>query len=190
MARRATLGLVADTVVVETERLILRAWSLDDVDELARVFAVDQVWWFPFRRGFDRDETEQFVVRQRTRSETHGFAMWAATLKPGGHIIGYIGLAIPEWLPEVMPSVDVGWRLHPRTWGLGLATEGGRGALEYAFDHLGLDRVIAIYDVDNVASGRVMEKLGMRPFHRTHDPNYDNDLAVYELLRDDWARGR
>lgn len=87
----------------------------------------------------------------------------------------------------MLPTVEVGWRLHPDHWGVGLATEGGRASLEYAFDRVGLDRVISIYDPENVASGRVMAKLGMRPWRRTTDPARGNVLAVYELTRQEWA---
>jgi len=53
---------------------------------------------------------------------------------------------------------------------------------------LGLDRIIAIYDIRNEASGRVMRKLGMRPYLRTRDPNHEVDLEVYELRREGRAR--
>jgi len=57
--------------------------------------------------------------------------MWAAELKDDARLVGFIGLAVPRWLPEVLPAVELGWRLHPDEWGRGLATEGGRAALRY-----------------------------------------------------------
>jgi RimJ/RimL family protein N-acetyltransferase len=168
---------------VETERLVLRRWSTDDVDALAAVFAEPAFWHFPFRRGFTRDETEQFVERQLEHWATHGFGMWAVELKADGRLAGYTGLAIPTWLPQVLPAVEVGWRLHPDHWGRGLATEGGAASLRYGFEKLGLDRIIAIAMPDNVASLRVMAKLGMVEALQTWDAERNVPHVVYEVMR-------
>jgi RimJ/RimL family protein N-acetyltransferase len=168
---------------VETERLVLRRWSTDDVDALAAVFAEPAFWHFPFRRGFTRDETEQFVERQLEHWATHGFGMWAVELKADGRLAGYTGLAIPTWLPQVLPAVEVGWRLHPDHWGRGLATEGGAASLRYGFEKLGLDRIIAIAMPDNVASLRVMAKLGMVEALQTWDAERNVPQVVYEVMR-------
>jgi RimJ/RimL family protein N-acetyltransferase len=173
--------------VIQTDRLTLRPWAPGDLDALAAIFAEQAVWRFPFGRGLDREATEQFIARQISHQVAHGFGLWAAELNTDRCLIGYIGLAVPTWLPEVLPAVEVGWRLHPDHWGRGLATEGGRAALEYGFDRTGLDRIISIYDPKNVASGRVMEKLGMRPWRRATDPVRSNVLAVHELNRQEWA---
>ncbi len=168
---------------METERLVLRRWSEDDVDALAAVFAEPAFWHFPFRRGFTREETEQFVERQLEHWATHGFGMWAVELKADGRLAGYTGLAIPTWLPQVLPAVEVGWRLHPDHWGRGLATEGGAASLRYGFEELGLDRIIAIAMPDNVASLRVMAKLGMVEALQTWDAERNVPQVVYEVMR-------
>ncbi|MDQ4090204.1 MAG: GNAT family N-acetyltransferase [Actinomycetota bacterium] len=168
---------------METERLVLRRWSEDDVDALAAIFAEPAFWHFPFRRGFTREETEQFVERQLEHWATHGFGMWAVELKADGRLAGYTGLAIPTWLPQVLPAVEVGWRLHPDHWGRGLATEGGAASLRYGFEELGLDRIIAIAMPDNVASLRVMAKLGMVEALQTWDAERNVPQVVYEVMR-------
>ncbi len=156
--------------VVETERLRLRPWAPDDVEPLAAVFAIPAVWRYPFGRGLTREETERFLQRHLRHWEADGFGSWAAELRGTRELVGYVGLTTPTWLPEVMPAVEVGWRLHPAHWGQGLATEGGRASLRHGFEELGLDRIIGIFVPENVASGRVMEKLGMKPFLTTTDP--------------------
>ena len=173
--------------VIQTDRLTLRPWAPRDIDALAPIFADKAVWCFPFGRGLDREATDQFIARQISHQEAHGFGLWAAELNTDRRLIGFIGLAVPTWLPEVLPAVEVGWRLHPDHWGQELATEGGRASLKYGFDRIGLDRIISIYDPENVASGRVMEKLGMRPWLRMTDPERGNLLAVYESTRRGWA---
>lgn len=173
--------------VVETERLRLRAWRADDVDELAAVFAEPAFWRYPFGRGLTRDETEQFLAREVAHWEAHGYGRWAVERRDEPGIIGYAGLAIPTWLPEVLPAVEVGWRLHPDHWGRGLATEAGRASLRHGFEDLGLDRIISIFVRENVASGRVMEKLGMRPCLTTSDPTTGDPLEVTEITAADWV---
>lgn len=171
---------------VETERLRLRPWRPDDIDALAAIFAEPAMWWYPFGRGLTRDECERFLDRQIQHRQTHGFGMWAAELRDSGELIGYIGLAVPAWLPAVMPAVEVGWRLHPAHWGRGLATEGGRASLRYGFEVLQLDRIIAIFMPENVPSGRIMAKLGMRDCLTTTDPGHGGLLRVREITVDQW----
>lgn len=173
---------------VETERLRLRGWAADDLDALAAIFAEPAFWHHPFGRGLSRDETERFIDRQLDGWATQGFGLWAAELREEGVLIGFIGLTVPQWLPEVLPAVEVGWRLHPAHWGRGLATEGGRASLEYGFEALGLDRIISIFTPANVASGRVMDKLGMTPFLTTTDPERDIPLEVRAITRGVWLR--
>ena len=174
-------------MTVQTERLILRPWREDDIDALAAIFAEPAFWRYPFGRGFTRDEAEQFLDRQFLHWETHGFGSWAAELKDGGRLLGYIGLAVPEWLPQVMPAVEAGWRLHPDAWGKGLATEGGRASLHYGFQELGLDRIISIVMPGNVASRRVMAKLGMVEVSTAWDPEREVLLEVHEITGAAWA---
>ena len=172
---------------METERLVLREWHPDDGDALASIFAEQAFWHFPFGRGLSREETDRFLARQLVHRERYGFGSWAAELKDDGPLIGYIGLAVPDWLPEVLPAVEVGYRLHPDYWGRGLATEGARASLEYGFRTLGLDRIIGIFTPANVASGRVMEKLGLRDCHTTTDPHWGIPLLIREITREEWA---
>lgn len=172
---------------VETERLVLRPWAEDDVEALAAIFAEPAVWRYPFGRGFTRGETEHFLERQFDHWAAHGFGSWAAELKDGHALIGYIGLAVPTWLPQVMPAVEVGWRLHPQHWGRGLATEGGRASVRYGFEQLALDRIIAIAMPENVASRRVMTKLGMAEVSTTWDAERNVRLEIHEITHMAWA---
>jgi RimJ/RimL family protein N-acetyltransferase len=182
---RASRSLTAVSAV-ETERLVLRPWSPADADSLVAVFAETEVWRYPFGRGLSRAESKRFLARELEHWETHGFGSWAAELKAEGRLIGYIGLSIPSWLPQVLPAVEVGWRLHPDYWGRGLATEGGRASLRYGFETLELDRIISIFSPDNVSSGRVMEKLGMQDWLTTTDPERGIPLFVREITRLGW----
>ena len=171
---------------VETERLRLRPWEAGDLDALTTIFAEPAFWRYPFGRAFSREETERFLGRQLHHWATHGYGMWAAELKAGARLVGYMGLSVPSWLPEVLPAVEVGWRLHPGQWGRGLATEGGRAGLRYGFEELDLDRIVSICMPENVASLRVMDKLGMTTVLTTTDPERGVALEVWEITRAAW----
>ena len=101
------------------------------------------------------------------RYESDGFGIEALIDRASGAMIGWAGLAVPHFLPEILPAVEVGWRLSGPCRGRGLATEAGAAALEFGFTTGGLERIVSIYEPENVASGRVMERLGFTPL--AHD---------------------
>jgi RimJ/RimL family protein N-acetyltransferase len=75
--------------------------------------------------------------------------------------IGFIGLAIPSFHAHFTPCVEIGWRLSADFWGQGLATEGARQMVSYAFEKVGLDALVSFTVPANTRSRRVMERLGM-----------------------------
>jgi RimJ/RimL family protein N-acetyltransferase len=168
----------------ETERLVLRRWRPDDLDDLHRVFAKPEVWRYPLGRGCTLDETRRYLTRRLDEWASRGWSHWAAVHRADDRLIGLLGLAPPVFLPEIMPTVEVGWRLDPDYWGQGLAREGGRAALAFGFDTLGLDEIVSICEPENVASERVMQALGLEPARRTRHPELGVALLVYRITRD------
>ena len=92
---------------------------------------------------------------------------------------------MPHFLPEILPAVEVGWRLAAVARGRGYATEAGAAAVAFGFTAGGLERIVSIYEPQNVASGRVMEKLGFTPWIETTGPRGE-ELVVTELWRAHW----
>ena len=176
---------------VTTERLVLRRPAPDDVDELAVVFAKPEVWQYPYGRDFTRAETEAFLHAQLDHWETCAAGCWIARHRESGRLLGYLGLAVPTFLPAVLPALEVGWRLDPDAWGHGYATEGASAALDQAFSTLGLDDVCSLPQTDNVASVRVAERLGMRHEHDVDLPATDRrgavTAAVFRITAAEWA---
>ena len=158
---------------------------MDDLDELSEVFANPEVWWFPLQRAFRRDETEGFLHRRISEWEQQGWGHWAVVCDD--RLIGYTGFALPTFLPEVMPVPEIGWRLHPAWWGRGLGTEAARAALAHGFGPLQFEQVVSIYQPENVASGRVMEHIGMKVDRDTVHPELGMPLRVYRLHATDWS---
>ena len=154
------------------------------------VFAERAVWEYPLQRGRTRDETAEFLERRVRGWDDHGFDLWAAVERASDELMGCIGLSVPDFLPEILPAVEVGWRLHPRYWGQGYATEGGDASLRFGFERLGLDRIVSVYEPINEASGRVMEHLGMRFDRDTVHPERQIPVRVLAITRAEWeARG-
>jgi len=178
------MGGVAGEIL--TPRLRLRRWRQDDLGPLTAIFAEPEVWRFPFGRGFTPDETEGFLARRLVAQDREGSSPAAAEDRETGRLIGYVGLSVPEWLPEVLPAVEVGWRLAPSFWGRGLATEGARAALDHGFTEMGLSEVISVYEPENVASGRVMARVGMRLVRETRHPASGLALLIHRVTRHEW----
>ena len=147
---------------VTTARLHLRRPLPDDLDALAAVFEQEAVWHWPFRRGRTREETAAFLDRTIRHWDTLGYGLWLVVDLAAGRVVGYAGLSVPAFLPEILPAVEVGWRLEPAVWGRGYATEAATAALDEAFSALGLAEVCSLPEPGNLASVRVCERLGMR----------------------------
>jgi len=124
------------------------------------------------------------------RYETDGFGIEALIDRASGAMIGWAGLAVPHFLPEVLPAVEVGWRISGAYRGRGLATEAGRAAVDWGFTVGGLHRIVSIYEPENLASGRVMEHLGFVPYLTTSHPDRDVVVVVTELTRQRWEERR
>ena len=176
--------------VARTERLELRRMQPSDLDALADVFAVREVWQFPYGRGFTRAETEEFLDAQVRAWSENGFGLWLALERTRGEVIGFVGLSVPLFLPEILPAVEVGWRLHPAAWGKGYASEGAHAALREGFETLGLDAICSLPQSSNPASYRVCERLGMRLEGEVLIPANERRGAVsarmYALTRAEW----
>jgi RimJ/RimL family protein N-acetyltransferase len=127
--------------------------ALDDVDELAALHAQESFWRYPFGRGWSRAETESFLQRQIERYRDPGKALSAVVIGETGDLAGWAGLSIPTFLPEILPAVEVGWRLGEQYRGRGVATEAGAAWVRHGFEELGLDAIVSIYLPENTASG-------------------------------------
>jgi len=110
------------------------------------------------------EESDKLADRIEAHFDKHGFGLFAAELRTTGEFIGYVGLSVPAFQAHFTPCVEIGWRIAATHWNQGLATEGARAVLEYALDTLGLPEVVSFTVPANLASRRVMEKIGM-----THD---------------------
>jgi RimJ/RimL family protein N-acetyltransferase len=125
----------------------------------------------------DRAQAEASLQAIRDHWVRHGFGLWAAEEKETGELAGFVGLAR---LGDRSGDVEIGWRLRHEAWGRGLATEGALAARDHAVAELGLTRLVALVHPENVASLRVVEKLGMS-FERRRVSRHGTPVLVYAL---------
>ena len=170
-----------------TERLVLRRFNAGDGARFAAMNADPEVIrYIADGRPLTRAASDALLDAIEAHWREHGFGLWcAAPREDADRCLGFVGLAVPSFLPAVLPAVEVGWRLARESWGRGLATEGARAAVEHAFTHLRLPSVISIIDPDNARSVRVAEKLGMRPGARHVHPGTRRRLVAYEISSHD-----
>jgi RimJ/RimL family protein N-acetyltransferase len=172
----------ADAVPLETSRLLLRRWRSTDLEPFAAVTAQPEVMRYIHDGStLDRAATAERLAAYRQHWDEHGFGLYAVEIKETGELAGFTGLAVPAFLPEIMPAVEIGWRLGRAHWGRGLATEAARRVVTHARAGLGLRRLVSIHVVGNDASARVMVKLGMTLERETVQPGTGRPVRVYAM---------
>ncbi|MFE3057980.1 GNAT family N-acetyltransferase [Nocardia sp. NPDC059239] len=147
--------------MLQTGRLALTPVCASDRDELVAL------WHDPLVREFlfdgemlSVDEVTRIITNSENSFATVNFGLWALRERNGGSLLGTAGLRGLGGGPDL----EIVYSLTPARWGRGLAVEAAAAVLDYAFDTLGLDRVLAEIDEGNTASRAVVERLGMRPY--------------------------
>jgi RimJ/RimL family protein N-acetyltransferase len=146
---------------IDTERLLLRQWRSTDFPAFAQLNGDEEVMRF-FPSTLDEQDSNAMAQRCLDLVARRGWGFWAVQEKASGCFIGFIGLNDPVAELPFSPCVELGWRLRRAWWGKGLATEGARAALEFAFSELSLNEVVSFTSVLNARSEAVMKRLGMQ----------------------------
>jgi [ribosomal protein S5]-alanine N-acetyltransferase len=155
---------------VETERLLLREllpsddtgiFELDSDAEVQRYLGnkpIKEIW-----------EARQMIAFIRGQYKENGIGRWAVVEKESNNFVGWAGLKlVKDQTNNHINFHDLGYRLLRKYWGKGYATEAASASLNYGFEHLGLKQVYGMCDVGNVASRKVLEKVGLK-FIETFD---------------------
>lgn len=167
---------------IHTPRLLLRRWSDDDLVPMADINADPRVMhWIDDGSVRDLDHTADAIEQWEEEWDEEGFGLFAVELLASGELAGFVGLSVPEFLPEVLPAVAISWRLGSPFWGQGYASEAAQATLEFALQDRGLDRVISITRAGDDASENVIRKLGMTPERETTHPVYGYPLRVHAI---------
>lgn len=179
---------------LETERLVLRAFTAADAGNLYELNSdPDVMWYISGGEPTPRDVIETAIIPRflgfHERSDWQGY--WAAEIKPDREFIGWFHV-----LPGASGVVDLGYRLRKDAWNHGYATEACRAIIEECFTRRRVTRVTAHAMTVNQASRRVMEKCGLtetgtyQPGELPDIPGADQGAVAYALTRDQWESGR
>ena len=167
-------------MILETERLILREMTMSDTEDMLRLYSDPEVQQYTGEDIITSVEGIHRKIEEKMDDyEKYGYGRWITILKEDNQFVGWSGLA---YLPE-FDETDLGYRFLKEFWGRGLATEASRAILAYAFEQLGLEKIIAIAMKENLASIRVMEKVGMHfDKYAPYEPGSE-DVAFYQCDR-------
>ena len=176
---------------LETERLVLRPISAEDVDAFAAFYADPEVMrYLGVGKTLSREETEASVSRMLRGWEVDGFGQFTLERKEDGAVVGRCGFLV--WDAETLTptteaeangptELEVGYGLGRPYWGAGFATEAAMAVCDHALGPMGRRRLIAFIRPDNVRSRRVAEKLGM---------HHERDVVLMELPAQLFALGK
>jgi RimJ/RimL family protein N-acetyltransferase len=182
-------------IFLETERLVLREFTMADVDNLVSLDSDPEVMRF-VTGGVptSRDEIEQDILPHYLAyyQRLGGYGFWAAIEKPTGTFIGWFHFRPRERADP--GEAELGYRLRKSAWGKGYATEGSRALIRKGFTEFDVHRVVAEAMAVNLASRRVMEKAGLtlvRTFHQPWPYRIEGDEhgdVEYALNKSDWEQ--
>jgi RimJ/RimL family protein N-acetyltransferase len=168
--------------VIQTERLVLRRWTVADIGPFAAICADPEVMRF-IGSGATRTvaETRRAIRAWERAWDDRGYGLFAVQLLETGQLIGFAGLAEPTFLPEIMPAVEIGWRLARSAWQKGYATEAATAVLRFGLNDLNLPEIVSIHQIGNSASAGVMRKIGMTFDRETVDPSCGRIVHVFKI---------
>ncbi|WPC36018.1 GNAT family N-acetyltransferase [Acinetobacter sp. YWS30-1] len=177
--------------MLETERLILRPWQASDYPAFIAMGQNPEVMRY-FPSLLTPEQSLQFIEKVTKQIDQYGWGLWAVELKETKEFIGFIGLQPQPDLFEFTPCVEIGWRLAKKYWHRGYATEGARAVLDYAFNTLGLNKVVSFTATVNTPSEAVMKKIGMVKTQEFQHPRLPKDHplcwhVLYEINQSNYS---
>jgi RimJ/RimL family protein N-acetyltransferase len=142
---------------LETERLALRPFTLDDAEAWHAIWGDPEVIWWGASESFENSRTGLARLLEREAEWPAGIGWLAVSRKGEEEILGDVLLQPAPFAP----GIEIGWHFRRHAWGHGYATEASRAVLERCFDEGTCDRIYAIVALTNARSLRVVEKLGL-----------------------------
>ena len=164
---------LANTPVLETDRLILRAHRMDDFETLAPVLGSDHARYMG--GPMTRKQAWSSFCSDIAQWALLGHGAWAADQRDTGEFIGQITIIKPPHFPET----EIGWVFLPQAEGQGYAQEAARAALTFAFDTLQLTTMVSYIDRQNARSIALAERLGATPDATAKHAYPEDDDVVY-----------
>jgi RimJ/RimL family protein N-acetyltransferase len=173
-------------IIARAERLHLRVPSMADLDALAAMWSDPETMRYIGKGvAWTRDEVAARIERGTKAHAERGFCFWTVVRHDDGEVLGQAGITAIDFNG---PEIELGYRLGRRHWGHGYATEAAALAATHAFGPLGLQRLVAVAYPENIASRRVLTKVGFRETG-TSELYYGVRAMTYELVRSPVSAG-
>lgn len=168
--------------MIETERLILRAYTMDDFDALYEIVSdVETMQHYP--APFDEEKTKGWIRCNLENYEKYGFGLWAIVLKETGEFIGDCGITIQNIDGEMLP--EIGYHIHKKYWRKGFGKEDARAVRDWVFENTNYDIVYSYMKYTNVGSYSTAIANGMKKVKEYADPKNTISYA-YAITRKEW----
>lgn len=169
-------------MIASTQRLLLRRFTITDLDELADLLADPQVMKHSLSGPCDRERSAAWLDWLLSCYETYGVGPLALIARDSHELVGFCGV-VPEKV-EGRQMFNLGYRLNQCYWGQGLAAEAAQAVLRTVFTGPDIDSVVVIIEPDHPASMRVAEKAGFSQFERIDF--HDRPVQLYRMSREQW----
>ena len=181
------------TKKLETERLILRQFKIEDYVEMYNNWACEDVVtkFLTWQTHTNLDVTKSVLADWILKYANKDFYNWAIELKEENRLIGNISVVS---LREETLSAILGYCMGSKWWGKEIMPEAGKAVLKYLFEEVGFNRIAANHDKNNPKSGRVMQKIGMTYEGTFRSAGFCNqgiiDDVRYSILKSEWELNR
>ncbi len=172
------------SIFLETKRLILKTHELSDLDNLVALRSdPDVMKYIGDGTPHTEEQVKRFLRVAILYQEKHGIGFCSVFEKENGEFIGQAGLFHVGYYDE-QPDIEVAYRLHKKYWGKGYATELAKALIQWGFQHLSVNKLIAATEPENIASQKVLKKAGLdfRGKKKWHD---GRELFLYEIYKND-----
>lgn len=175
---------------INTDRLLLRKFELNDSYNMFKNWTSDSEVrkFLSWETHSSVEVTKELLENWVNNYKDNNIYNWAIELKEIGEVIGSICVVK---LDEKNYSCEIGYCISRTYWGKNIMTESLKAIIDYLFSEVGFNRIVAKHDTNNVASGKVMIKSGMK-YEGTlrqveiRDNKEFYDLSIYSILKDDW----
>lgn len=153
---------------IVTERLLLREFRMVDAESLFEMESDPEVLTYLMKAPLkELQEIIPYIEGVQKQYQENGIGRWVMIEKQSGEIIGWTGLKLETLETNGFTNyIDLGYRMKPKFWGKGYATESSLVSVKYGFDILGVEKICGAAHVDNIASNKVLQKAGLKFINR------------------------
>ena len=169
-------------MIIETNRLILREYTLDDFDNLYEIVS-DPETMRHYPKPFDEERTRGWIEWNLENYKNYGFGLWAVILKETGEFIGDCGISIQNIDGELLP--EIGYHIHKKYWRRGFGSEAARAVRDWVFENTDYNCIYSYMKYTNVGSYSTAIANGMKKVKEYQDEKNKISYA-YAITRDEW----